>query len=60
MRISIDQLKWLTIIIPTGVPTLDLFAANFSLQDFLDTPVASVILIAVAAVAIFLYSGSRS
>lgn len=60
MRISFGQLKWLTIVIPTGVLALYLFAAHFILRDFLDTPVAFVILIAVAAVAIFLLSSSRS
>lgn len=60
MRISFGQLQWLTIVIPTGVLELYLFVAHFSLQDSLDTPVAFVIFIAVAAVAISLFSSSRS
>lgn len=60
MRTSFGRLRWLTVVAPSGVLALYLFAAHYILQYSLDTPVAFVILIAVAAVAIFLFSSSRS
>ena len=60
MSISFGQLRWLTVVTPSAVLALYLFATHFILQDFLDTAVAFVILFAIAAVAIFLFSSSRS
>lgn len=58
MRVSFARLKWVTVVIPTAALALYLFLAHFVLQDFLDAPVAFVILIAVAALAIFLFSSA--